>query len=576
MKKTRITVLLVVLALLCSVFTLTACGGGPRKLDPPVVVLVGDTATWSANDLADKFEISVDGNLSYIENSVTNRKLTDGQTFKIRAVGDGIDYKTSSWSNSVTYEKEGSLYTITWKNGDEVLEIDENVKEGTVPTYDGAVPTKASDAQYSYEFAGWSPQIVTVEGNATYTAVFNSVLKKYSVKFYYYDGTLIEEQIVEYGKDAVPSVEPERAGYLFVGWDKSYENVSQDLEITAKFEEAVKVEFVDYNGMTIYWEYIVKGGDVTNIPEAPTRMDYKFTGWDVTDFNNITEDIRVTAQYVQTCRVAFIDYDGSLIDSQNVVIGESAQTPSNPLREGYKFVGWDKDFSNITSHTTVNAKYEINEYEVTFTTPTGIVIETKKVKHGYATVAPNVDDKYFHIGDKNELYGYEHFNGYYFTRWSDSFDNITSDKTIVAVYGEKITDVIVVAESVMVKTATNVNVELNIYVANGNKPCGISLDVQLSPELLNGGLPEINVDGNKTEDGTEYYESKLNNEGLYTFRWTKDSGITNDTMVTFNFTLNKGGSGKYLVDILDSTYVITSSIEKITPVIISGYVVVNQ
>ena len=71
MKKTRLsTILLLVLALLCSIFILASCGGGggnnptlppstPTKLTAPTVILTDDTATWSADASADKFEISI-------------------------------------------------------------------------------------------------------------------------------------------------------------------------------------------------------------------------------------------------------------------------------------------------------------------------------------------------------------------------------------------------------------------------------------------------------------------------------------------------------------------------------------
>ena len=112
----------------------------PQKLETPTVSLQDDTAQWNANPLAEKFEISLDGVLFYVENSVTSQKLTDGQTFKIRAVGDGTNYTASDWSNTVTYVKAVSTYTVTWKNGDTVLAIDENVEHGTIPTYQGETP----------------------------------------------------------------------------------------------------------------------------------------------------------------------------------------------------------------------------------------------------------------------------------------------------------------------------------------------------------------------------------------------------------------------------------------------------
>lgn len=107
MKGRRLLALLVaVMAVL--LLGLCACGDTgstpPQKLSAPTVTLNGDVASWEANSKADKFEISIDGSLSYLENTVTQKTLTDGQSFKIRAVGDGTTYSTSDWSNTVTYE----------------------------------------------------------------------------------------------------------------------------------------------------------------------------------------------------------------------------------------------------------------------------------------------------------------------------------------------------------------------------------------------------------------------------------------------------------------------------------------
>lgn len=69
-----------------------------------------------------------------------------------------------------------NTYTVTWNNYDgELLELDENVIEGTMPSFDGIEPTRIATSEYSYKFTGWSPDISEVYANITYTAVFEEI-----------------------------------------------------------------------------------------------------------------------------------------------------------------------------------------------------------------------------------------------------------------------------------------------------------------------------------------------------------------------------------------------------------------
>ena len=71
--------------------------------------------------------------------------------------------------------------TVTWKNGETTLETDETVAYGSMPSYDGDVPTKASDEENNYVFTGWYPTPGVVTTNVTYSAMFTAVPKAQSL-----------------------------------------------------------------------------------------------------------------------------------------------------------------------------------------------------------------------------------------------------------------------------------------------------------------------------------------------------------------------------------------------------------
>lgn len=84
----------------------------------------------------------------------------------------------------------------------------------------------------------------------------------------------------------------------------------------------------------------------------------------------------VTAVYeINSYTVTFVDYDGSVIDTQSVKYQESATLPENPVRVGYTFKSWSGTWENITADSTVTATYDINVYKVDFVDHDGTLID---------------------------------------------------------------------------------------------------------------------------------------------------------------------------------------------------------
>lgn len=115
---------------------------------------------------------------------------------------------------------------------------------------------------------------------------------------------------------------------------------------------------------------------------------------------------------VENHTVIFKDFDGKQLgEAQTVKHGEAAVAPTAPTREGYNFIGWDKEFTNVTSDLTVTAKYAPITYTVT------IDGNKNTVQHGQklGDLLPKAPVK----------------EGFTFDKWVDANGNTVTKDTVV-------------------------------------------------------------------------------------------------------------------------------------------------
>ena len=86
--------------------------------------------------------------------------------------------------------------------------------------------------------------------------------------------------------------------------------------------------------------------------------------------------------------VTFKDWDGSVLDEQQVSYGQAATAPNDPERTGYTFTGWDVDFTDITCDLVVTAQYSINSYTITYKV-NGAVYHVDTYAYGESIVLPD-------------------------------------------------------------------------------------------------------------------------------------------------------------------------------------------
>ncbi len=242
-----------------------------------------------------------------------------------------------------------------------------------------------------------------------------------------------EETIQEvlHGDNAVKPADPVIDGLTFVGWDKSFENITADTTITAIFQE-IPSGNTGGNNDKFHTVTIVIGdsteikivgdGQSAELPSSVSVPGYIFRGWDK-DFTNITSDITITAilEKTGTHTVTFV-VEGVSYPVQ-VDHGGNAEPPVFPTQDsnGNRFIGWDRDFKNITSDTTVTAIFEEGAvyHNVTFIIDNQFYYQ--KVKDGEAAVPPFIPNT---DSSNNKFIG-----------WDKDFSRITADTEITAIYG---------------------------------------------------------------------------------------------------------------------------------------------
>ena len=341
--------------------------------------------------------------------------------------GDSISYVNGTWGGTA------AVYTVTWVNDDgTVLETDENVEAGTTPSYDGATPVKQGDAQYSYTFSGWDPEVSAVTADVTYKAVYTQTVNTYTVTWANEDGTVLAVDTVPYGQ--VPSYAgetPVKQGnaehsYTFAGWKADgseatgVKAVTGDVTYKAQFTESVNtytVKWQNEDGTILQTDTDVPYGTIpkykgeTPAKAADAQYTYTFSGW-TPAVDAITGNTTYTAAFsktVNTYTITWKNADETVLKTETLEYGATpVYSGDTPTKQGdaqysYTFSGWSPDIAPVTGDATYTAQFEqvVNTYTVTFKNEDGTVLAVlDKVAYGthptYTGATPaKADDEYY-------------------------------------------------------------------------------------------------------------------------------------------------------------------------------------
>ncbi|MFR7590840.1 MAG: InlB B-repeat-containing protein [Longibaculum sp.] len=378
---------------------------------------IGDktyTANWEVNKYTVDF--NTDGGTDIGSQTVEHGETVTKPTDPVKEGFRFIDWYIDEWLTSVfdfttSITEDITLYA-KYQQLDKVVDPESDVSD-TNPVSVGTKVTLSSDtkdAKIYYTTDGSTPSssstlytgAITISKDMTIKAIAikddmidSDVVTwnykvTYEVTFDSQGGTKVESQsIVNQGKVTKPA-EPTKEGYTFDGWYKetTYENdwkfdtdkITSNTTLYAKWTPTeYKIIYSLDNGTNDKdnpTKYTIESEDITL--KAPTKEGYTFKGWtydgqtdpikDVTISKGTIGDKTYTANWeVNKYTVDFNTDGGTDIGSQTVEHGETVTKPTDPVKEGFRFIDWYIDewltsvfdfTTSITEDITLYAKYQ--------------------------------------------------------------------------------------------------------------------------------------------------------------------------------------------------------------------------
>lgn len=177
-------------------------------------------------------------------------------------------YVFSKWDKEITkveadvvytavYTTEKNVYKYKFVNYNGTVLKSEEVEYGEMPVAPEEEPTRQANEEFTFKFIGWDKAIEAVTGDVTYTAKYEEIKNKYTYTFLNSDGTVLKSEEIEYGEMPVAPADPtkeedERRSFVFIGWDKPVEAITENVSYTAVYKVSIKdFKYTDLTGKKV-------------------------------------------------------------------------------------------------------------------------------------------------------------------------------------------------------------------------------------------------------------------------------------------------------------------------------------
>ncbi|HHX78641.1 MAG TPA: hypothetical protein GX695_02685 [Acholeplasmataceae bacterium] len=374
------------------------------------------SASINVKVLAKKFNVSFNANGG---SEINLLKVKDGEKAVEPTSPTKIGYTFEGWykdsglnnvfSFSNTIITEDIILYAKWKLAEYNVMFEEN--GGTEVAAIGVnhgnkINPPETPIKVGYTFKGWfinedlSGEFnfeTEISGSITLYAKWS--LNEYVAVFEENGGSTVQDVTINHGERITEPEVPVKSGFTFEGWfiDVALKNqynfatdVTEGVTLYAKWEPVVYLLSFELDGGSFVNEFTVTEytvlTDAITIPAA-VKPGHEFLGW----FNNsefsgnpLTTipkgsmgDLKFFANFdIILHKVTFETNGGNIIDPLDIMDGEKLLKPTDPIKEGYNFMGWYKDSSitqgydfntAITADLKLYAAWEekLTEYQVT-------------------------------------------------------------------------------------------------------------------------------------------------------------------------------------------------------------------
>ena len=169
---------------------------------------------------------------------------------------------------------------------------------------------------------------------------------------------------------------------------------SPSAQITGKVIGAYTVTFQSEGGSEVASQ--IRANTPADQPADPTKEGYTFIGWynGESEWNfetPVATDLTLTAKWqLNQYTITFDTAGGSEVPSITQDYGTAITPPAAPTRTGYTFVGWDRESPTTmpAGDMTITARWQVNQYTITFKPENGGQDIVIKQDYGTAITAP--------------------------------------------------------------------------------------------------------------------------------------------------------------------------------------------